>query len=269
MGNLGSAQVPPSTDIISGSACLAQCRRDLQNTLLASCSDSGAELFGVFLSLLSSQFPIPGIAESFSAPSCSTFPTFTPQSALAVGSSRFPHFFVFLLAMSHTYSGYFSLQPNDQLLLSCLFPCSHFHLIYSPTTKLLSNKITFLYHFIEHSSGMLCFFFSTDLLLNAAISFLLHVAPNNFWTCFKILSNLCFLLILPLLPFIFISLHHILSLSSGKKPDKMRCLCLPVGLTFFIHHKNPLLQKFLIYFVIYLFYLSHHVSFYVLPWFYL
>lgn len=113
--------------------------------------------------------------------------------------------------------------------MSCLFPCSHFHLIYSPTTKPLCSKIAFLCYFIEHSSFQACcFFFSTDLLFNATISFFLHVVPNIFWTCFKILSNLCFLLFLPLLPLIFFY-HCIISCRFllGKKADKMRCLSVP------------------------------------------
>ena len=162
--------------------------------------------------------------------SCSNLLTFTLQSALPISSSRFPPGSVFFLAISYTHSGCFSLQANDQFLLSCVFPCSRFHLIYGPTTTLLCTKIAFLYYFIQHSSffeACCCFSFSADVLFNAAISFFLHVAPYIFWTCFKILSNLCSLLILPLLPFIFISLHNILSLSSGKKPDKMTCVSMP------------------------------------------
>lgn len=175
--------------------------------------------------------------------SCSNLLTFTLQSAPAISSSRFPPGSLFSSLQYPT----LILDASAYKLMACVFPCSHFHLIYSPTTTLLCTKIAFLYYFIEHTSffeACCCFCFSADVLFNTAISFFLHVAPYIFCTCFKFFSNLCSLLILPLLPFIFISLHNILLLFSGKNLSKWGVsLCLPIGLTFFCPSQTFFITK--------------------------
>lgn len=67
----------------------------------------------------------------------------------------------------------------------------------------------------------------------------------HFWTCFKLLSNLCSLLFLLASIKFFTSLHNILSLSSENKTEKMRCLYMPsccfdilFSITNILHYKE-------------------------------
>lgn len=66
----------------------------------------------------------------------------------------------------------------------------------APKHLLFTILLDTLLSFFEVS----CFSFSVNVF-NAAISLFLHVTLHVFWTYFKLLSGLCSLLVLPLLPF--------------------------------------------------------------------
>lgn len=258
-----------STDITWMSSCSAKCRRNLHTSgFMLRFWTRVVWSFLFPASLLSSQFPFPRMGlQTASLPLAPTSWHLLLNQLLLLAADLhmvlcFPPW------MSITYSGYFNLQVNDNLLLSCLFPGSHFHLIYSPITKFLYIKIVFLYHFLEHSSSFqaCCSVVSSFphisySTLPSAFPCMWH--PTIFGLVLKF-SQICSFLFFPC--FHLFLYHCIISCRFllGKSLTKWGvCLCLPVGLTFFLHHKDPSLQKFLIHFPVYLLCLSHHISLYI------
>lgn len=116
----------------------------------------------------------------------------------------------------------------------------------APKHLLFTILLDTLLSFFEVS----CFSFSVNVF-NAAISLFLHVTLHVFWTYFKLLSGLCSLLVLPLLPFslfytpiyIYYKWCHFFL---GKKKDNMRCICISAILLVWhsvLHQKYPSLQR--------------------------